>query len=246
MADQREITLRQGDATPRDIVLHELPAAAISAGTIIYLFEGDATARDIILRDPTTAPAAVSASASLAWVEDDDTIAIAEEIPCEVALAWTEDSDVHSVAALAVSLAQIGWTEADDAVAIDATVAAGTDEATLAWTEDSDAHGLTVAVEVTNDSAGFWGANPYRFRKPRKAHAEEAFEPIEAAQIIQRISDDSKDRARAADLERSLAEATSAAQYRAMESRIRWATALAREVQRREDDDISAVMALLQ
>lgn len=54
MADQKEITLRQGDATPKDIVLYDLPVATPSAGTTVYLYQGDATAKDVILRDPTT------------------------------------------------------------------------------------------------------------------------------------------------------------------------------------------------
>lgn len=54
MTDQKEITLRQGDATPKDIVLYDLPVATPSVGTTVYLYQGDATAKDVILRDPTT------------------------------------------------------------------------------------------------------------------------------------------------------------------------------------------------
>jgi hypothetical protein len=53
MADQKKITLRQGHATPKNIILNELPVATSSAGTTIYLYEGHATAKNIILRDPT-------------------------------------------------------------------------------------------------------------------------------------------------------------------------------------------------
>ena len=56
MADQRVITLYQGDGTPKDIVLRELPVATPSAGTTIYLYAGDATPKDVVLRDPTAAP----------------------------------------------------------------------------------------------------------------------------------------------------------------------------------------------
>jgi hypothetical protein len=52
MADQKDINLYQGDATPKDIVLRDLPLATVSAGTTIYLYAGDATAKDIILRNP--------------------------------------------------------------------------------------------------------------------------------------------------------------------------------------------------
>lgn len=56
MADQRVITLYQGDATPKDIILRELPVATPSAGTTIYLYAGDATPKDVILRDPRAEP----------------------------------------------------------------------------------------------------------------------------------------------------------------------------------------------
>lgn len=56
MADQREITLYSGDATPKDIVLRALPVADASPGTTIYLFTGASPDKDIILRDPTAVP----------------------------------------------------------------------------------------------------------------------------------------------------------------------------------------------
>lgn len=65
MADQKEITLRQGDATPKDIVLYELPVATVPATTTIYLYQGDATPKDVILRDPTAAPATGQVNYSL-------------------------------------------------------------------------------------------------------------------------------------------------------------------------------------
>lgn len=55
MADQREITLWQGDATPKDIVLRALPVADVQSVTI-YLYAGASPSTDIILRDPTAAP----------------------------------------------------------------------------------------------------------------------------------------------------------------------------------------------
>lgn len=54
MADQRKITLRQGHATPKNIVLRELPVATPHPGTKIYLYVGHANPKNIILRDPTT------------------------------------------------------------------------------------------------------------------------------------------------------------------------------------------------
>lgn len=52
MADQRLITVYSGDASPKDIIVRDLPVADVPAGTTIYLHAGDAVAKDIILRDP--------------------------------------------------------------------------------------------------------------------------------------------------------------------------------------------------
>jgi hypothetical protein len=60
VADQKEITLYEGDATPKDIILRALPVAAVSAGTTIYLIEGATPSSDIILRDPTVQPSGSS------------------------------------------------------------------------------------------------------------------------------------------------------------------------------------------
>lgn len=49
MADQRKITLRQGHATPRTIILRELPTATPSSGTRIYLRTLHTTPRTIVL-----------------------------------------------------------------------------------------------------------------------------------------------------------------------------------------------------
>jgi hypothetical protein len=69
MADQRLITLYEGDATPQNIILRELPLADIPSGPLIYLYsisvpagpsgndprvitlyENDTTPQDIVLR----------------------------------------------------------------------------------------------------------------------------------------------------------------------------------------------------
>lgn len=57
MANQKDITLRQGEVTAKDIRLYTLPAPPAAPTTTIYLFAGEATAKDIVLRDPATAPA---------------------------------------------------------------------------------------------------------------------------------------------------------------------------------------------
>lgn len=55
MANQRDIVLRPGAASPRDIVLRELPAAAIRT-TLIVLRAGHATPQTIVLYDPSATP----------------------------------------------------------------------------------------------------------------------------------------------------------------------------------------------
>lgn len=56
MANQKDITLRQGAAQPKDIVLYDLPVVGVSAGTPIYLYQGDAVEKNIVLRNPQQAP----------------------------------------------------------------------------------------------------------------------------------------------------------------------------------------------
>lgn len=61
MADQKQITLYPGDATAKDIVLRELPVAAV-ATTEIFLYPGDAVAKDVVLRSVPGAAADGSAA----------------------------------------------------------------------------------------------------------------------------------------------------------------------------------------
>ena len=55
MADQRDITLQSLAGTPTDILLYELPVAAL-VSTVIYLSPFDATPSHILLSDPTSLP----------------------------------------------------------------------------------------------------------------------------------------------------------------------------------------------
>lgn len=55
MAGQRDITLYQGHATPKDIILRALPVASTTS-TTIWLVQGHATPKDIILRNVVVAP----------------------------------------------------------------------------------------------------------------------------------------------------------------------------------------------
>lgn len=51
--NQKDIQLFAGHATPKNIILRALPAAALAATTTIFLYAGHATPNNIILSDPT-------------------------------------------------------------------------------------------------------------------------------------------------------------------------------------------------
>jgi len=68
MADQKRIKLYPLHATPKNIIVRELPVASVSS-TKIYLYPGHATAKNIIIGDPTViraggSPGAITATAS--------------------------------------------------------------------------------------------------------------------------------------------------------------------------------------
>lgn len=53
MANQRQITLRAGHATPAAIIMRALPVASVSMLTL-YLYPFHATPATVVLRDPLT------------------------------------------------------------------------------------------------------------------------------------------------------------------------------------------------
>lgn len=73
MANQRDVTLYQGDASQNDIVLRALPVADV-VETTIWLFQGDGTATDIVLRDPTATPSASSVTGTAAAGQGGQTV----------------------------------------------------------------------------------------------------------------------------------------------------------------------------
>lgn len=121
MADQKEIILRQGDATPKDIILRDLPVAT-PVQTIVYLFQGDVTAKDIVLRNPLESPAAPTGNDVFGSItESSDTLSGAVDLELELSGAITEGSDAVSgtvewVAASAVDVSG-AITESTDTVA---------------------------------------------------------------------------------------------------------------------------------
>ena len=89
------ITLRQGHATPKTIILYPLPVAAVSAGTTIRLYAGHATPSTIILGDPTQPRpgGSVTRSFSLSATDPQDVAAVTVQIGDEFALAATDAVD---------------------------------------------------------------------------------------------------------------------------------------------------------
>lgn len=124
MADQKDITLRAGDATPKDIVLYDLPVATPAETTTIYLVAGDATPKDVILRDPTVQPGAsgpATITGTLAATDSADTAAFAGLIAHVGALAATEGSDTVAFAGNIAHTGTLAATEQADSCSASGT-----------------------------------------------------------------------------------------------------------------------------
>lgn len=125
MANQKDITLRQGDASPNDVVLYDLPIADVSAGTTIYLVAGDATAKDVILRDPTVQPGGytpITITGTLAATEAQDIAALSGVLVHVGTLAATEAQDSASLTGKIDHTGTLDATEAQDTASFTGTV----------------------------------------------------------------------------------------------------------------------------
>lgn len=97
MADQKRITLRSGHASPKTIVLYDLPVADASSGTTIVLYEGHATAKTVVLRNPADIPVAGgTVEIALAATEAPDDFAGTVSAVADLALAATEEPDTFA------------------------------------------------------------------------------------------------------------------------------------------------------
>lgn len=124
MANQKEITLRQGEVSPKDIVLHDLPVADLQAQTTIYLSEFDATPKNVVLRDPTVQPQSagpITITGDLAATDGSDTAAFVGDVAHVGTLAATDGADT---AVLSGKLGHVGILSATDGA--DTCVATGT------------------------------------------------------------------------------------------------------------------------
>lgn len=262
MADQREITLHQGDATPKDIVLRDLPVASVASLTV-WMFAGDSTPRDIVLRDPTETPSAggttiVPVDLASSGVAGGSLVGACLYLSEFSANGAAGGSMVGAAVFPAVLTASGTASDAIAAAAIAASVLGASGASTVAFDGEDAAGGATIiaadmgadgssAVDFVGQEiigfgtfAGFWGA------RPRKRERIEEDAAIEAAEVIQRIATKARDRDRAQKLEIAILAASTRAQYAALESRVRWAKQRAEQLRRKDDDDIAAVLLLIE
>lgn len=95
---QKDITLRQGHATPATIILRALEAAPPSPTTTIYLYEFHASPKTVVLGDPTTVRVAAGAQTYTFTGDVALTFAVTADVdfgdvqPADVALALAVES----------------------------------------------------------------------------------------------------------------------------------------------------------
>ncbi len=118
MADQKRITLRSGHASPKTIILYELPVADAAAGTTIVLYEGHATAKTVVLRNPADIPVAGgTVEIALAATEAPDVFAGAAGLSAEITLAVSEAPDDFAGTVSAIADLALAATEEPDTFA---------------------------------------------------------------------------------------------------------------------------------
>lgn len=174
MASQTDITLRPGEASPKDIALHAQPTAALAAQVTIYLVAPDASPTNVVLRDPATQPAAGGdVSGTLAATEGSDTASIGGAVLVAGALVAAESgSDVAALAGDVVVAGALAAAESgSDAAAFAGAVSGGGAgvTGTLTATESGDdavAMIGSVAGEVAAppSTGGGWVGPRFRYR----------------------------------------------------------------------------------
>ena len=92
--------------------------------------------------------AATGVSASLAWLEQNDTTSLSGSVKVTASLGWTEASDTTAITASTTVQASLAWTEASDSTSIAGNVGSAV-SASLAWTEASDATAIAGTATVT-------------------------------------------------------------------------------------------------
>lgn len=89
---QKDITLRQGHATPATIILRALEAAPPSPTTTIYLYEFHPTPSTVVLGDPTTVR--VSGDPTPVTYEFTGNVALTFGVASPLAVTYAEPSEV--------------------------------------------------------------------------------------------------------------------------------------------------------
>ena len=173
MADQKRIKLGALHATPKTIIVRDLPVANAAATTKIYLYTTHATPKNVIMRDPTAAPipAGDTVNGALSATLDALTLSSAGQVIIDGDLASTLGTLTLASAGQIVIDADEGATL--EALTLSATGAVGISGAlssTLgALTLSSEAIAPAIPAESTS------GPSPINRGKIRaKAQAEHA------------------------------------------------------------------------
>lgn len=156
MASQTDITLRPGEASPKDIALHAQPSAALAAQVTIYLSAPDATPANVVLRDPATQPAAGGdVTGALAATEGTDTASISGAVRVAGALSAAEsgaDTAAMSGVVLVAGTLSAAESGGDVAALAGAVLVAGVLDTTEPGSDSADFAGA-----VSGGSAGVTG-----------------------------------------------------------------------------------------
>lgn len=189
MADQKRIKLYSLHATPKNVIIRELPVASLTS-TKIYLYPGHATAKNIVIGDPTVIRAAgdgteaLSGSATLTLTATGallSTTALSGTaslvLTASGALVSTTSLSGAASLILAATGALVSTTALSGSASLTLTASGASEsttslsgEASLALVATGDLT-LTEGVTATGTSAGTY--NMYRFpdepkRKLRK------------------------------------------------------------------------------
>jgi len=269
VADQREIVLRQGDATPKDIILREMPAAAAATPTTVWMFEGDSTPKDIILRNPLETPTTGGAasivgaggiasaeafgSPALSVLVSATGIASAEAFgqPTVTAVAGAASiMDAGGIASAeafgapslfaSIQAAGISSGEAFGQPTVTTSTAAA-DILSAGGIASGEGFGLPTISWETASAAYGWPA--YRRRKSKR----QAQEDVESAALA--VQEDAyatqAEKARADGVARAARAAQGFRELRLLDDRVRWLLRRATEARVRDDEDVIVTWLLL-
>lgn len=174
MADQRLITVYSGDASPKDIIVRDLPVADVPAGTTIYLHAGDAVAKDIILRDPALVITSGLATAApttglvtvIGYQPTIATTGVVEGTASPTTATLTVNGlsvTQQTLAVLLPSVSTLGFAGYAHTLALEAVIAPTTGAVALLGPAPAISTGAVVEATITPDTAilGASGSIPW-------------------------------------------------------------------------------------